>query len=214
MQFPWSLSLIAVALTFLFVGILGAGCTSRDGTPASAPSSTRYEDLVTLFREWRDFQKPRLVEGVPDYTAAAMAEQRHDLIGYQARLKAIDPSSWPIPQQVDYHIVRAEMNGLDFDHRVLSPWTNNPAFYVTVFAAESDQPAREGPFALGAVELWSYAFPLSPQDAAMVEAGIRAVPKLLEQAKANLTGNQKDIWTRGARSLRTRARIWPASFPV
>ena len=48
------------------------------------------------------------------------------------RLAAIDPSGWPIPQQVDYHVVRAEMNGLDFDHRVLRPWANNPAFYVTV----------------------------------------------------------------------------------
>ncbi len=47
-----------------------------------------------------------------------------------------------IPQQVDYHLVRAEMNGLDFDHRVLEPWANNPAFDVTVFLDESDQSAR------------------------------------------------------------------------
>ena len=32
-----------------------------------------YEDLVALFEEWREFQKPRVVDGVPDYTAAAMA---------------------------------------------------------------------------------------------------------------------------------------------
>ena len=49
------------------------------------------------------------------------------------------------------------MHGLDFDHRVLQPWANNPAFYVTIFPSESDQPAREGPFAYGAVELWQYA---------------------------------------------------------
>ena len=49
-----------------------------------------------------------------------MAAQHKALAGYQARLAAIDPSGWPIPQQVDYHVVRAEMNGLDFDHRVLA----------------------------------------------------------------------------------------------
>ena len=62
---------------------------------------------------------------------------------------------------MDFYVVRAELAGLDFDHRVLKPWANNPAFYVTVFDEESDQPAREGPFALGAVELWQYPTPLS-----------------------------------------------------
>jgi Bacterial protein of unknown function (DUF885) len=171
---------------------------------APAPSG-RYEDLVSLFSEWRSFQKPRVVDGVPDYSASAMAEQRRALPTYQQRLKAIDPSGWPIPQQVDYHVVRAEMNGLEFDHRVLAPWTNNPAFYVTVFPSESDQPAREGPFALGGVELWSYDFPLSAQDAAAVESGIRAIPKLLEQAKTNLTGNQKDLWVYGTKSIKEQS---------
>ncbi len=187
------------------MGVLGFGCSERDTAPPGPPSTTKYEDLVTLFGEWREFQKPRLVDGVPDYTGTAMSEQRRELASYQGRLKAIDPSGWSIPQQVDYHVVRAEMNGLDFDHRVLAPWMNNPAFYVTVFASESDQPAREGPFALGAVELWSYDFPLSPQDAATVESGISAVPKLLEQAKTNLTGNQKDLWIHGARSIKDQS---------
>ncbi len=94
------------------------------------------------------------------------------------------------------------MNGLDFDHRVLKPWVNNPAFYVTVFGAESDQPAREGPFASGAVELWQYRRPLSAGDAAAIDSGLRGVPGLLAQARENLTGNQKDIWNYGIGSLK------------
>ena len=70
---------------------------------------------------------------MPDYTAAAMEKQRRALPGLQRRLAAIDPSGWTVAEQVDYHVVRAEMNGLDFDHRVLQPWARNPAFYVTVF---------------------------------------------------------------------------------
>jgi Bacterial protein of unknown function (DUF885) len=179
----------------------GVGATSA----GRAATSARYEDLVSLFSEWRTFQRPRIVDGVPDYTAAAMSAQQKALAGYQARLAAINPSAWPIPQQVDYHIVRAEMNGLEFDHRVLTPWANNPAFYVTIFPDESDQPAREGPFAYGAVELWSYRFPLAPQDAARVADGVRAVPGLLAQARTNLTGNGKDLWVHGARDLRQQA---------
>jgi hypothetical protein len=165
-------------------------------TPAEAQSAN-YDALVTLFKDWREFQKPPRVGLAYDYRASAMAAQKTALAKYQARLKAIDSKSWPIPQQVDYHIVRAEMNGLDFDHRVLKPWANNPGFYVTVFDDESDQPAREGPHAYGMVELFRYKRPLSSADAAGIDSAMRAVPPLLEQARTNLVGNQKDIWSYG-----------------
>jgi len=173
---------------------------------SAASGGSRYEDLVSFFRDWRAFQRPRLVGGVPDYGADAMAAQQKQLETYRKRLAAIDPAGWLIPEQVDYFIVRAELAGLDFDHRVLRPWANNPAFYVTVFSEESDQPAREGPFALGAVELWKYAFPLSPGDAAEIDAGIRSVPGLLAQAKTNLTGNGRDLWIHGARAVRQQSK--------
>ena len=185
---------VGVTATCLLAAVTMAGGDIRPGM--------RYEDLVSLFSEWRAFQKPKLKDGVPDYTARAMAAQRGELVTFQRRLSAIDPAGWPVSQQVDYHVVRAEMNGLDFDHRVLKPWANNPGFYVTVFSEESDQPAREGPFAYGAVELWTFTFPLSAQSAAQIDTGIRAIPKLLAQAKSNLVGNGKDIWNCGIGSVK------------
>jgi hypothetical protein len=184
--------------------LAAAPAGARDAATPPARSA-RYEDLVSLFADWRSFQKPKVVDGVPDYTPAAMAAQKRELASYQRRLASIDPSDWPIAQQADWHVVRAEMNGLDFDHRVLQPWANNPAFYVTVFTEESDQPAREGPFALGAVELWTYTFPLTAENAAKVDAGIRPIPKLLAQAKTNLVGKGKDLWTFGAKSIRQQS---------
>jgi hypothetical protein len=162
--------------------------------PPVAPASTSYDDLVALFQEWREFQKPAVENGVPDYTAAAMAAQHEALAGYQARLAAIDPSGWAIAEQADYHVVRAEMNGLDFDHRVIRPWARDPAFYVTAFPSESDQPAREGHYAYPSTELWQY--PLTLNGAA-VEMGLRAIPALLEQARTNLVGDGRDLWTYG-----------------
>jgi len=160
---------------------------------------------VTLFADWRAFQRPKIVNGVPDYSVPAMAAQYAALSGYRARLAAIDPAGWPIPQQVDYQIVRAEMNGLEFDHRVRRPWATNPAFYVTIFPEESDQPAREGPFTEGGVELWSYTFPLSAKDADAVSTGVGGVAGLLAQARTNLTGNGKDLWVFGARAMRRQS---------
>jgi hypothetical protein len=184
---------------------LVASCGTSPAATSTAAKSTRYEDLTTLFGEWRSFQQPKRVDGAPDYSAGAMAAQAHDLAGFTNRLAAIDPTPWPIPQQVDYYIVRAEMSGLDFDDRVLKPWTNNPAFYVTIHGDESDQPAREGPLAVGGVEVWKYRLPLSPSDAADIGAGLQPIPKLLEQAKTNLTGNQKDLWTYGVQAIKAQS---------
>jgi len=194
-------AVLAAAVT---VAAAGAACTAPGGAPQAARSS-RYEDLIALFADWRAFQKPHLTNGVPDYTAAAMTVQQRELPAYQRRLAAIDPNGWPAAQQVDWHIVRAEMNGLDFDHRVLKPWAANPAFYVTVFPERSDQPAREGPLAYGAVEVWRYRFPLTPDQADQMHARIHAIPPLLDQARRNLVGTGRDLWVFGARSIRQQS---------
>jgi Bacterial protein of unknown function (DUF885) len=158
-------------------------------------------DLVSLFSEWREFQKAKLVNGVPDYTAAAMARQHRELRDYQRRLVSLDPSAWPVPQQVDYQIVRAEMNGLDFDHRVLRPWARNPDFYVTVFTDETDQPAREGPHASSGIELFRYSL---PRDADELASRLAPIPALLQQARGNLDGNARDLWVHGIRLVKAQ----------
>jgi uncharacterized protein DUF885 len=200
---PRELSVFSMAALLLAAAAFVAGAAGQ--APPSAPRSARYEDLLSFFREWRVFQKPKLLDGVPDYSAAAMAAQQRGLEDFRRRLAAIDVGGWPVTQQVDYQIVRAEVAGLDFDHRVLKPWANNPAFYVTVFTEESDQPAREGPFAWGAVELWTWTFPLTPERAAAMDAGIRTIPALLALAKANLTGNGRDLWIYGTKSVRQQS---------
>ena len=177
------------------------------GSPilAEAPQPAGYATLLSLFQDWRVFQRPRLVDGVPDYRPTAMAKQQQDLALFRLRLKALDTKGWSIPELVDYQIIRAEMAGLDFDHRVLKPWANNPAFYATVLGEQSDQPAPEGPFAAGMVDLWRCTFPLSPSQAAALQPGLRAIPSLLAQARTNLVGDGRDLWTWGAKSLEAQA---------
>ena len=145
--------------TFLWLAAvlaLAAGC-GPGGAPSeeaagTAATSTSYDDLVALFEEWREFERPEMVYGVPDYASGAMAAQHRELAGYQQRLAAIDPSGWPVSQQIDHHLVRAEMNGLDFDQRVRRPWARNPAFYTTIFPSQSDVPAHEGPVIHGWID--------------------------------------------------------------
>jgi hypothetical protein len=185
---------------FLLILLAALLCCSQSQEKSDKVISSNYEDLVTLFKEWRDFQKPKINKGVPDYTATAMAKQQQDLKGQQAKLAAIDPSSWPISQQVDYHIVRAEMNGLDFDFRVLKPWSRNPCFYAVLYTSPSDVPALEGPWKYGTLCLWKYSFPLSDEEFADFQTKLQAIPKVLKQAKINLREDAKDLWFLGIRS--------------
>ena len=90
--------------------------------------NNHYDDLVTLFKEWRTFEN-----------------READFKLLQEKLQNIDTISWPIPHQVDWHIVNAEMNGYAFNQRVLRPWERDPAFYKSVWTDRSDVPAHEGP---------------------------------------------------------------------
>lgn len=193
-------------ILFLVIGLMALfSCSSNTGETSAAENGS-YDDLVQLFKEWREFQKPEVKDGVPNYTAEAMANQHIELKDYQDRLKAIDPESWPVSQQVDYHIVRAEMNGLDFDHRVLRPWSRNPCFYAAYYISPSDVPALEGPWRYGTLCLWKYSFPLEGEQYDDFLMRIRAVPKVLEQAKVNLTEEAKDLWFLGIRRKKQESR--------
>lgn len=161
-----------------------------------------YDALIALFEQWRAFEKPPLRDGAPDYGAVAMAAQHEGLRAFQARLLAIDPSGWPVAQQVDYHLVRAEMNGLDFNHRVLRPWARDPAFYLSVWTDQSDTPAHEGPTHHAVIELWTYSFPLSAADEARLAAELKTIPPLLRQARENLVGNARELWLTGIGTMR------------
>ncbi|HKR33387.1 MAG TPA: DUF885 family protein [Steroidobacteraceae bacterium] len=178
--------------------------TSIAGSPAANAASAHgsYEDLTALFSEWREFEPATLRDGAPDYTATALARKHTQLKSFQARLQAIKPDAWPIPQQVDYHLLRAEMNGLDFNLRVLKPWERDPAFYTSIKTEQSDTPAHEGPTHHAIIEVWQYAFPLSPADEAKLTKALQSVPPLLVQAQLNLTGNARDLWMAGIGTIK------------
>ena len=174
--------------------------------PASAAPQGGYGALLALFEEWRQFAAPRVENGVPDYTGAAMARQQRELGAYQQRLDAMEVVDWPVEQQIDWRLVKAEMNGLDFDHRVRRPWANNPAFYVMLFPAESDVPAHEGPVVDGWIDTWTYDYPLSATDAAELTERVGVIPPLLDQARLNLVGTGHDLWRLGIGSIRGQSR--------
>ncbi len=190
--------------------LLVISCNTATMATKEEPPIRTHEELVQLFQDWRAFQAPVMKDGLPDYSAAAMKQQHQELKNWQQRLTAADTSGWTIPQQVDWYLLWAEMNGLDFDHRVLQPWVRDPAFYVWFYPDPSDVPEREGPNIHGCVELPKYAQPLSAQDAAEIAGKFRKAKALYEQAKQNLTGNARDLWITGTRSIREQSEALEA----
>jgi hypothetical protein len=159
--------------------------------------SPGYEDLQQLFADWRAFESPPLLDGAPDYTAGRFAAREPEFEALRQRLASFDIGDWPVPQQVDWHLVRAEMNGYDFNRRVLMPWARDPAFYDTVWTYRSDVPAHEGPAHHALVELWTYDFPLREDEKRRLTNELRVIPPLMKQARGNLTGNARDLWVTG-----------------
>ncbi len=186
----------------VFAALLVA--TIRCSSPGDSPQEelNTYDQLVTFFHEWRAFQKPVLINGVPDYSVASMKKQHDELKVWQKKLNAVDTTGWPVQHQVDWYLMYAEMNGLDFDHRVLRPWERDPAYYKTLWMERSDVPAHEGPTHAGIIELWTYTFPLTAEGKAKLINELRIIAPFNNQAKVNLTGNARDLWIAGIRDIK------------
>ena len=179
---------MAVAISALLLGAMSAG------SAIAASDADGYPALVELFQQWREFEHPVMKNNVPDYSASAMAAKAAELPRWRKQLDEIDPKSWPIEEQNDYKLVKAEMNGLDFDLRVLRPWARDPSFYVNTFAARSDVPSREGPVPYPEIKLYNYRFPLDGVAQKDLLTKLVMIPALLAQAKENLVAsNARDL---------------------
>jgi len=133
----------------------------------------------------------------------ALLHGRRSFEVLRQRLDAFEVDEWPVPEQVDWHLVRAEMNGYDFNRRVLMPWARDPAFYDSIWMSRSDVPAHEGPTHHAVVEVWTYEFPLSADDRQRLVNELEVVPPLLAQARGE-SDRQR------ARSVGDRHSRYPA----
>ncbi len=186
--------LTCCALILLFV--------SNTPLHAQQTKTDSYQTLLQLCTDLRLLEGTNLPDGVPDYRKATIIKTQQTLLQYKTRLQKIDTAGWVLEQKVDYVLLHAEMNALDFNCRILQPWVRDPAFYAIVFNEQSDTPDHEGPTSNAAIDLWKYTFPLSADDEKKLAAQLQIIPPLYAQAKINLTGNAKDLWSAGIGNLK------------
>ena len=181
--------------------------STQNRTKTENFTSNDYQGLVALFKTWRAFENPPLLEGAPDYTTETFKKRWPRFKELQSKLQSIDTTNWSLEHKVDWMIVWAEMNGYDFNHRILKPWVRDPAFYKNVWTYKSDVPAHEGPTNHSTTELWTYTFPLSSEERSRLLSNLKVIRPLNTQAKKNLTGNAKDLWVAGIRDIQNQSSV-------
>ena len=188
----------------IFCLVLLFSCTLKSKEKFNQTSN--YADLEKLFLDWRNFENPPLLNSAPDYTKSQFDESYTTFKSLKNRLINMDTSKWSVHQKVDWQIVLAEMNGYDFNYRVLKPWERDPAFYQTIWMYESDVPAHEGPTNHAVLEFWSYDFPLNNIEEKRLENELSIIPPFLTQARKNLTGNARDLWVAGIENIKDQEK--------
>ena len=199
MKFITKLVTFSTLILLLFV--------SNTQLNAQQTKTDSYQTLLQLCKELRLLERTSLPNGVPDYRSQTIIKTQQTLQQYKGRLQKIDTTGWPINQQIDYDLLRAEINALDFNCRILKPWVRDPAFYAIVFNEQSDTPDHEGPTSNAAIDLWKYSFPLSADDEKKQTAQLKIIPPLYQQAKINLTGNARDLWSAGIGNIKDQVTI-------
>jgi hypothetical protein len=119
---------------------------------------------VAIDAELGNLREPQTLDGVPQFGPEAMQNRASAIETLQGRLAQIDPSAWSVAGKVDYLLVWARANGMEFEHRVTRPWQRDPIFYLNL--------VRRTPY-IGL-----------PSDD--VGDSLAVVPAILEQARANL----------------------------
>lgn len=191
----------------LFITACANETQQSDSPQTPITTKSAYTDLVELFKDWRDFENPPRFEGAPDYRKSTFEARRPAFENLQAQLLAFDTSGWTRAQKVDWKIVWAEMNGYDFNQRILKPWERDPAFYKSVWTHRSDVPAHEGPTHHATTELWTYEFPLSGSERKRLIDDLKVIPALNKQAESNLIGNARDLFITGIRDIKSQSTV-------
>jgi len=172
-----------IKLGFIFIcfSIFMSSCNTDN---SNHQKLNKYQDLIDVFKDFKIVQQPIIINEVPDYSSQTMSNQKSLLDNLQNRLNSIDTIGWSNTQRIEYHLVKAEMHGLEFYHEVLRPWSRDPGFYLQT--QDGAGPTRAGYFNYDE-------FPISQSELSKAKSKLKAVPIILNNAKVNLKKASGDL---------------------
>ena len=106
---------------------------------ANIAAAESLEKLADDFWTWRakyapftgdDVNRIERPGGIRDWSRASIDQRRNDLKQFETRWKKIDPSSWPVSQQVDYKLIGSALSRVRWELDVNPRWKRDPNFYI------------------------------------------------------------------------------------
>jgi hypothetical protein len=170
--------------------MLGMALAGLSGPTLSAPGMNAdeadgYQELVDIYTAFRAGKTPKLWSaafddpdapyGFADYSAEVMQARLNAVNRSDARLKALDPTTWPSAHKVDYLVLKSQLAKERFYLEVSRPWARDPGTYVDPLLrlAFSDMTA-------------------TGVRAERIKARLQAVPDIIKVARSNLTEGAAD----------------------
>jgi len=133
--------LLSAVLAFLEIfasapGLFAQKSESAVQKPLIPGQDEHPPELLKLAEEFRVMRgytgrrwQPSAQTGVPDY-AGLVQKQKELLPQFRNRLDTLDPSGWSVHCQIDYLLLRSQMDKLEWELYVVRQTTRNPSFYV------------------------------------------------------------------------------------
>lgn len=171
----------------VYAFLLAASCI--ESAVAQTGQAPRAE-LTQIFAEAQALRQPAVIDGIPDFSAAAVDVQKVELAELRNRFDRLDPSGWPTSDKVDYLLVRSELDMLAYGLHVYRATSRNPAFYLS---SVSSFGMLSGAVLSGLGRLVQQPPPFSQARAAGILAHMRSIPAILEQAQRNLTEPTREM---------------------
>ncbi len=169
-------------VVLLGVGLLVLSASIVRGAPAQGtPESLRT--MASEYYRWRDQSYPVASSSqglhtwddrLTDYSGAAIAARRRHVAEIQARVRALPAGGWGKDDRIDWLLFRSQIDTVEFFDRVLDPEATDPQVYV-----------GECSNAIFSLLKKEYAPPRTRTLTAT--ARLKAMPALMDQARANLT---------------------------
>ena len=173
------------------VGVFAVLLAGSYAVPAVSQTAASPQDaLIQIFQAAQDLRQPEIVEGIPDFSAAAVERQKAGLAELRSRFDGLDPAGWAMSDQVDYLIVRSELDMLDYGLHVYRATSRSPAFYLSSISSFG---MLSGAALSGLGRLVQQPPPFTEARAAEIVAHMKSVPAILEQAKRNLTEPTREM---------------------
>jgi uncharacterized protein (DUF885 family) len=102
-------------------------------------AGSEWAQFAQEFWKWRaatqpfspdDISRIERPGGVRDWTSAAIARRRAELTAFEERRRRMDPTSWSVPEQVDYRLIGSALARVRWEMDVLRRWERDPTFYL------------------------------------------------------------------------------------